>query len=72
MTAATETERARYRWPKEEEAAIYVLSLEARDTDCKTVPKVSLTTEGAKVRALSWTPKVNCAPPNSQSRPPSR
>ena len=59
----SDDERRRYKWPKDEQAAIYVLAVEARDSDCKTVPKVTLKTKAVKVRGWSWTPKVNCAPP---------
>jgi hypothetical protein len=59
----SEDERRRFKWPEDEAAAIYVLTVEARDTDCKAVPKVTLRTSGVKVRGLGWTPKINCTPP---------
>jgi len=62
----SDDEIRRFRWPKEEEAAIYVLTVEARDSDCKTVPKVTLNAKTLKVRGVSWTPKVNCAPPGAK------
>lgn len=63
----SDDEVRRYRWPKDEEAAIYVLTAEARDTDCKAVPKVTVRTSGVKVRGLSWTPKINCTPPGAKT-----
>ena len=63
LAAPSDEERRRYKWPKDEPAAIYVLTVEARASDCKAVPKVTLVPKGLAVRGTSWTPSVSCMPP---------
>jgi hypothetical protein len=61
---------SRWRWPKDEAAALYQLSVNADGADCRQTPKVAVAEarKGVNVRGWMWHPKTGCAPPELRTR----
>jgi hypothetical protein len=64
---ATDDDRRHFRWPKDEAAAMYEVGVDANESDCQHVPRVSLSTKDVKIRGVMWSPKVGCEPPGSRT-----
>lgn len=54
----------RWRWPKDELATVYQLSVHAERTDCRQVPKVRFVAgrKGLNIRGVEWRPMPGCFP----------